>query len=290
MKILVIGGTRFFGIHMVKALVENDHDVTIATRGIAKDTFADTVKRITLDRSDMQSIIDALSGKYFDVVIDKIAYCSNDIKCVLDVIECGRYIHMSSTAVYEDLHEGIKEEEFDGMSGQLIWCDRADYSYNEVKRQAERALVQCYGGKNWAAVRCPVVLGEDDYTKRLYFYVEHIMKSRPMHIDNPDARLSFIRSDEAGRFIAFLAQTDFNGAINASSDGTVSIREICDFVKSKTGKTAIIDKYGDPAPYNGDPGFTVNTDKAKALGFEFTNIRDWIFDILCYYIDQISNN
>jgi len=290
LDILVIGGTRFFGIHMVRELIKRGHNVTIATRGIAKDEFGDQVGRITLDRSDSLSVRNALAGKYFDVVIDKIAYSSNDMKCVLDVIECGRYIHMSSTAVYEKLHENTSEEEFDPSVGEIVWCDRADASYNEVKRQAERALAQCCGDMKWAAVRCPVVLGSDDYTKRLYFYVEHIMKAKPMYIDNPDARMSFIRSDEAGKFIAFLAESDFEGAVNASSDNTVSMREICEFVEKRTGKNAVLDKDGDAAPYNGETSFSVNTDKAKAIGFEFTDIREWIFDLLCYYIDEIENN
>lgn len=33
MNILVIGGTRFFGIDMVNELLTAGHDVTIATRG-----------------------------------------------------------------------------------------------------------------------------------------------------------------------------------------------------------------------------------------------------------------
>lgn len=36
MKILVIGGTKFFGIPMVNALLESGHEVTIATRGRQK--------------------------------------------------------------------------------------------------------------------------------------------------------------------------------------------------------------------------------------------------------------
>lgn len=39
MKILVIGGTRYFGIHMVNELISKCHDVTIATQGKASDTF-----------------------------------------------------------------------------------------------------------------------------------------------------------------------------------------------------------------------------------------------------------
>ena len=79
MKILVIGGTRFFGIHMVNELLRNGHAVTIASRGKTKDDFGDKVSRIILQRTDADSIKNALNNQHFDVVIDKIAYCSNDI-------------------------------------------------------------------------------------------------------------------------------------------------------------------------------------------------------------------
>lgn len=39
MKILVIGGTKFFGIHMIEALLDQGHEVSIATRGLTKDNF-----------------------------------------------------------------------------------------------------------------------------------------------------------------------------------------------------------------------------------------------------------
>ena len=47
MKILVIGGTRYFGIHMVNKLLEQGHAVTIATRGKTPDSYGDKVERIT---------------------------------------------------------------------------------------------------------------------------------------------------------------------------------------------------------------------------------------------------
>lgn len=97
MNILVIGGTRFFGIHMVNELLTAGYDVTIATRGKASDSFGDKVKRIFLERTKEESVREALSGTHYDVVIDKIAYCSNDIKYVMDVIDCDKYIYMSST-------------------------------------------------------------------------------------------------------------------------------------------------------------------------------------------------
>ncbi len=80
MKILVLGGTRFFGIPMVHDLIAKQHDITIATRGNKKDDFGDKVTRIILNRYDAESIKQALLGIHYDVVIDKIAYASNDIK------------------------------------------------------------------------------------------------------------------------------------------------------------------------------------------------------------------
>ena len=50
-------------------------------------------------------------------------------------------------------------------------------------------------------------------------------------------------------------------------------------------KKAIIDKTGDNAPYNGEPEYSINTDKAEELGFRFSNLKDWIYDLIDYYMD-----
>ena len=78
MKILVIGGTRFFEIYMVKELLEKGHDVTIATRGIPSDEYGDKVNKIILERKNEESVKEALSGTHYDVVIDKLP-----IRCIM---------------------------------------------------------------------------------------------------------------------------------------------------------------------------------------------------------------
>ncbi len=288
MKILVIGGTRYFGVHMVNSLLKKGYDVTIATRGKTADNFGNKVKRIVFDRSDKDSIM-TLGNSHYDVVIDKIAYSSNDIKNVLDILDYDRYIYMSSTAVYEEKTLNTKECDYNGVNQKLIWCDRSDFSYGEVKRQAENALYQKYAEKNWTAVRYPVVLGKDDYTNRLLFYVEHILNSIPMNIDNLDNQMSFIRSDEAGEFLSFIVDKKFKGVINGCSGGTVALREIIKFIEEKTNTKAIISSDGDDAPYNGECSHCINTEKAEALGFKFSNIKDWIFELLEHYITQLKS-
>ena len=180
------------------------------------------------------------------------------------------------------------EEDFNGLERPVIWCNRPDFPYDEIKRQTEYALWQEYADKKWIAVRYPVVIGKDDYTGRLKFYVDHVKTGTPMYIDNIDYQMSYIRSDEAGGFMAYLVDKDITGAVNGASSGTISLREIVNYVEEKTGKKAVLAEDSedvDKAPYNGDPEFSINTDKARALGFKFTDIHDWIYELLDYYIE-----
>ncbi|MCI9530671.1 MAG: reductase [Lachnospiraceae bacterium] len=284
MNILVIGGTLFFGVPMVNELLSMGHQVTIATRGKRKDGFGDKVGRLKVERGDAASMREALQGRYFDVIIDKIAYTSNDVKYVLDYASCSKYIMMSTTSVYNPKHWDTKEEDFDAREEELIWCNRSDFPYGKGKRLAECALYSKYADINSVAVRYPFVIGEGDYTKRLLFYVEHVVKGIPMFIDNIDCQMGFIHSAEAGKFMAYLVDKDFWGAINGASGSTVSVGEILEYIEEKTGKVAILSPDGEPAPYNGEPEYSINTEKAKAIGFQFSNVKDWIYQLLDGYI------
>lgn len=285
MQILMLGGTRFFGKHAVRALLARGHDVTIGTRGKAPDAFGDRVRRIALDRHDPQSLRQKLSGQRFDVIVDNLCYCSNDVKYLLDAANCGRYVMTSTTAVY-DKHWNTAEPEFDPLQKPLIWCDRAAFPYDEVKRQAECALFQCYSRVPAVAARFPFVIGPDDYTRRLYFYAEHAVRGIPMHVDNLDRQMGFVRSDEAGALLAHLAESDFRGAVNGSSPQTISIHEVLDFVRARTGCDAVLSGDGEPAPYNGENEYSIDIGRAERLGFRFSPLKEWISDLLEQYIAE----
>lgn len=288
MKILVLGGTRFFGVHTVNKLIAEGHDITVATRGSRGKVFGDAVKYITVDRLSAESMKTAFDGEYYDVVIDKIAYCSNDIARALDVLHCGRYIYMSTTAVYDPKRMNTVEEYYRPEKQQTVWCERPDFIYDEIKRQAENALYGKYAAQSSVAVRYPVVMGTDDYTNRLLFYVEHVMRGVPMHIDNIDDTMEFIESREAGEFMAHLVGCDFAGPVNGASPGAVSLRQIIGYVEEKTGCTAVLSEDGEEAPYNGYPTYTINTDRARSLGFTFSPTESWLYDLLDHYIDLVS--
>lgn len=290
MDILVLGGTRFFGIHLVRELLAHGHRVTLATRGRAVDAFGDQVQRWIVERTDPHSLWQVFEGKRFDVVYDHLAYASNDIRNLLDHVNCHRYLMVSSASVYDEKHLATREDEFDPLVYGLRWCSRGDFPYDETKRQAECALFQSYPLQRSAAVRFPFVIGADDYTQRLYFYVEHVAKGLPMHIDNLESQLGFLRSDEAGKFLAHLAGSGFCGSLNGSCHGTISMAEVLAYLETKTGRRAVLAPDGDAAPYNGLEDFSLDTSLAERGGFVFSNLNDWIYRLLDHYLGLATDS
>lgn len=276
MRILVLGGTRFFGVHLVRRLLSGGHDVTIATRGQAKDPFGGTVQRLALDRTDPESVKRALFGLSFDAVYDNIAYASSDVIDVLSHVKAGRYILTSSASVYTDLALSVPEAAFDPLSHPLKVGSRNDFDYGEGKRQAECALFQGYGEIPSVCVRFPYITGTDDYTGRFAFYVRHTLSQTPMYIDNPNAETAFIDSASAGACLAALLHSNATGPLNLQSDGTLTPAALANAVTSRTGIAWINDPDGDPAPYNGAPSFSLDTSRATRLGLPLTPIDAWL--------------
>lgn len=290
MNVLVLGGTRFFGIYLVWELLRRGHEVTVATRGRTKDEFGDAVKRLTVERTDRADMERVFSYRYYDVVYDDIAYTSGDVKIALDAIRCRRYVMVSSASVYA-LHFQTVERDFVPEREPLVWYEsREAVRYDLAKRSAECALAQHYREKNAVWVRFPYVIGEDDYTDRLYFYVEHVVNEMPMYVENMDSQMSFISARDAGCLLAYLGEDGVRGAVNGASHGTVSLREVITYVEKRTGKEAVLQRDGDAAPYNGTPGYSINTELAERTGFVFSNLKDWLYELLDTYIRRAEQS
>ena len=96
MNVLVLGGTRFFGVHLVNELLQKGHRVTFAYSGRSTPSFAAPVQQILVNRTDPESMKAAFTGKNFDLVYDDLAYCSQDVKILFDAVYADRYLFISS--------------------------------------------------------------------------------------------------------------------------------------------------------------------------------------------------
>jgi nucleoside-diphosphate-sugar epimerase len=276
---LVLGGTRFFGVHLVEALLSKGVKVTIGTRGETKDPFGNRVERVNVDRFSEESMKNLASGRSFDVLFDQIGYSSSDIEKSLKVFKgkIGKYIFTSSMSVYEG-NGRLIESDFDPSTKKLVVKEKENGTYQEGKQLAEAYLDQ-NNDVPYVAVRFPIVLGENDYTERLDFHVKKILNEEPMYFPNLDASISFIHEEEAGKFLLYVAEQEFNGPINACTNGTIILKDLIQTIEKSANKQANFTKEpseSTSSPYGIDENWTLINHKAVEIGFPFGELSNWL--------------
>ncbi|HEU5139307.1 MAG TPA: NAD-dependent epimerase/dehydratase family protein [Bacillales bacterium] len=280
MKILVLGGTRFFGKRLVENLINHGDQVTIGTRGQTKDPFGNKVNRVQLDRFDQDSLKAAVGSESWDVVYDQICYSPNDALNACEVFggKVDRYIFTSSMSVYDLSEVPIKEEAYDPYTYPVEKGDRDQFSYSEGKRLAEAVFFQ-HADFPVTAVRIPIVMGTDDYTERLLFHIERVKDGRSLGMPNKEAKLSFISSEEAADFLEWAGKSELNRPVNACADGDISLDELLGLIEEAVGRKAIVKEEAveeDRSPYGIPSSWIMNNTKAKEAGYVFTSLRDWL--------------
>jgi nucleoside-diphosphate-sugar epimerase len=284
---LILGGTQFVGKRLVQLLLDEGVEVTIGTRGKTADPFGDKVSRLIIDREDADTLHEAFQDKAWDVVYDQTCYSSQEAHDTLQALEgkVKKYIFTSSQAVY-DFGTNHKEESFEPATFQPILKNRREYigyvGYQEAKRAAEAILYQ-NATIPVVAVRFSIIVGKDDYTNRLKFHVDHIMQGKPMTIEHPDFRYSFIDSREAAHFLYNIAISNYKGPINPGSSGDISLRELVTLIETITETNATLSVEGDQSPYNLPGSWSTDTSLAESMGYRFKPVNQLLEELVIYY-------
>jgi hypothetical protein len=97
-KLLVLGGTKNLGRHVVEAAVAAGHEVMLFNRGLTNPDLFPSVRRIVGERAAPF----ALASGEWDGVIDMSGFLVRDVELSASVLRdrCGHYTYMSSIAVY----------------------------------------------------------------------------------------------------------------------------------------------------------------------------------------------
>ena len=274
-------------------LVENGNDVTIATRGKTEDLFGKKVNRLVVDRGDFQSLKSAVGESKWDIVYDNICYSSKEAleACEIFSGKAKHYILTSTLSVYEFGNGGKKEEDFIPYSYPINIGTSKDFSYSEGKRLAEAVFFQ-KADFPVSAIRFPIVLGLDDYTKRLHFHIQQVKDEKPIGLPNEQARMSFITSDEAASFLYWLGNQQLEGPINACSNGELSLREILSIIEEHVGKKAIIAQptvEENRSPFGVPDHWYMDTKRAEEAGFVFQALRNWFPELVRELFSQMKS-
>ena len=291
-NILVLGGTRFFGRKLVEQLIAEGHNVAIITRGQSGNPFGDRVEHIQADRIQTEELAKAVEGRTFDIVYDNICYSPDEAKAFCNIFngKIGKLVFTSTLSTYVANGTPHIEEDFNPYTYDIQLGDRFAFTYGEGKRQAEAVFFK-YAKFPVVAVRFPIVMGEDDYTKRLHFHVEHILQEIPMGFVNMNAEMGFILASEAAAFLYFAGMKNIEGPYNATAHGTISLNNLIQLIEKKTGKQAkvsLLDN-ADRSPYAIPNSWYMLTNKAEQAGFKFSNLNSWLEPLVENIVRDVRN-
>ncbi len=100
MKILIIGGTRFVGRHLVAAALARGHEVTLFNRGNHPSDFP-----VETIRGDRNHDLEKLKGRRWDAVVDTCGFLPSAVTASAQVLSdaVDLYVFISSQSVYADV-------------------------------------------------------------------------------------------------------------------------------------------------------------------------------------------
>jgi nucleoside-diphosphate-sugar epimerase len=307
-NVLVIGGSRFLGYHLVRRLLQDGHEVTLFNRGQTPDDFGLSVKRIRGDRQDRDDFRRKLGPRTFEAVVDLIAFRKEDSRSAVETFggRAGHYVHISSAAVYivtKDYPNPISEEDFDRELRPRPDRNDGMWLYGILKRQCEEVLSAAHREHGFPATayRLPVIEGERDYTLRAYSYFLRIGDGRPLVL--PDGGLCPFTHVYQGDVVRTIAQNlgrpaSFGRAYNLAQKEIITLREFVLKAAQILGAKPELVDIPRPvleeaglgvgfSPFSSRRPFILSVDRAeRELGFKPTPFEDWLERTVRWFRDE----
>ncbi len=237
MDLLVLGGTRFVGRHIVEAALARGHAVDVFSRG--RSPVPEGARGLLGDRNDDLS---ALERGRWDAAIDVSGYVPGQVRRTAELLSgrAERYLFISSASVYRDFDRPETPEEaplaqLDDPTTQTVTPE----TYGGLKVLCERAAADAFRG-GALAIRPTFVVGPHDYTDRFTSWLRRARSGGRMLAPlDPRLPLSLIDARDLGRFVVHLAGSAATGAVNAAGPArATNWGEVLDAARTVTGSDA----------------------------------------------------
>ena len=203
MKVLVIGGTRFVGLRLVRLLASEGHDITLLNRGKTQAQLPQRVKRLYADRRDPSAVKSVLETESFEAVFDMTGYQLVNLEPVVEILngKVDQYVFQSTCGVYANSEILPIMEDFpyltpvSGISGFA--------AYEQDKAECERFLLKTHRERGFPVTifRCPVIYGPENWMdEREGSYFARLLQRRKILIPGNGSTIShFTHVDDLAR-------------------------------------------------------------------------------------------
>lgn len=245
MKLLILGGTRFLGRHLVTAAQLRGHEVTLFNRG----NYAADVESI---KGDRHTELHKLQGRRWDAVVDTSGYLPRAVRAAAEVLanEVERYVFISSQNAYRDVSVPGIEETYPLRaltSEQLQRANAIDTSgqpsygelYGGLKALCEQAAEEVMPNRV-LIIRPGLIVGPDDYTDRFTYWPVRVARGgEVLAPGRPDRFIQFIDVRDLAEWIISMIERKAAGAYNTHGlPNSLTMQQLLDECKSVTGSDA----------------------------------------------------
>lgn len=300
MKILILGGTQFVGLHLTQAAIDAGHEVTLFNRGRTNTHLFPDVEKLVGDRNESGGY-DALKGRTWDAAIDVTAYFPRQVKELLEVLSGSieHFTYISTVSVYADFSKEITEDsplaELEDPTTEEI----TGGTYGGLKVLCEVQAEKYMPGKT-LTIRPTYVVGPHDHTDRFTYWLTRTAKGGEMLAPgSPDENLRIIDGRDLAEWTIRLVEAKQTGIYNGvGPDYDLTFGEVVETVKNLIGSdTEFVwvsqefaeenDILGNPMPlWNPGPEYvgmrTTSNKNAVAVGLTYRSLEETIKETLAW--------
>jgi 2'-hydroxyisoflavone reductase len=222
MKLLVLGGTRFLGRHLVQQAIAQGHAVTLMHRGISNTTLFPEAQHLIADRNADLSV---LSSGSWDVAIDTNAYVPRHVRTVAAALQgrVGVYQLISSISVYASFSSGPDENSARAVLADPTTETVDGASYGGLKALCEDAALAAFPDRCLIA-RPGLIGGPFDPTGRFTWWMQRVARgpsAGPILVPGePSAQVQFIDARDCAAWLLRQAAAATTGTFNLTGPNT----------------------------------------------------------------------
>ena len=312
MNVLIIGGTRFLGRHLVSAALARDHKVTLFNRGNhSTDADVETIE------GDRYTELHKLEGRRWDAVVDTCGHLPRAVSAAAEVLadSVDRYVFISSQNAYRDVSVPDIAEDYplgtltDDQLNEANGIDtqgQPSYGrlYGGLKALCEQAAQEVMPGRV-LILRPGLIVGPYDYSDRFTYWVVRVASGgEVLAPGRPERFIQFIDVRDLAEWTIDQIERSAVGAYNTHGQpNTLTMQGLLDECKNVSQSDAKFTWAGEEflleqkvaswsemplwLPEDAAPhlkGFMfVSPRKAIAEGLMFRPVGDTIRDTLVWY-------
>ena len=247
MRLLILGGTRFLGRHVVEIAVARGIEVTLFNRGVSGPGLFPEIEHLKGDRA---GDLAALRGRQWDAVVDTCAFLPAQVRASAGLLAeaVGHYMLISSISVYRDLSRPGTDETSEVEAPDYESEEVEAGTYGALKVACEQEAESAMRGRA-LIVRPGFIVGPWDDVPRLPYWLRRVARGgNVLAPGDPDRPVQLIDARDIAAWTLDMAARRAAGVFNVTAPaGALTMGAMLEACRAATGSAARFVWAGDEA-------------------------------------------